>query len=61
MKKIIYTLLLLAAFVHSGNAQLVSYSLQQSFTEQQLDSFLNTTGFSLPVSPQYDIVVYQLI
>jgi hypothetical protein len=61
MKKIIYTLLLLAAFVHSGNAQLVSYSLQQSFTEQQLDSFLNTTGFSLPVSPQYDIDVYQVI
>jgi pimeloyl-ACP methyl ester carboxylesterase len=61
MKKIIYTFLLLTAVVHFGKAQLVSYTLQQSFTEQQLDSFLNTTGFSLPVSPQYDIDVYQVI
>lgn len=41
--------------------QLVSYTLQQSFTKAQLDSFLNTTGFALPVTPQYDIDVYQVI
>ncbi len=45
----------------SSNAQLVSYSLQQSFTVSQLDSFLSSTGFNLPVAPQYAIDVYQVI
>jgi hypothetical protein len=43
------------------NAQMVSYSLQESFTIASLDSFLNSTGISLPIPPQYDIDVYQVI
>jgi hypothetical protein len=61
MKKIFTTLSLLALIVCYSSAQLVSYRLQQSFTKTSLDSFLNTTGFSLPVPPQYDVEVYQVI
>jgi pimeloyl-ACP methyl ester carboxylesterase len=43
------------------NAQMVSYTLQESFTIAQLDSVLSATGFALPISPQYDIEVYQVI
>lgn len=60
MKKI-YTALLLVFSLFFANAQLVSYKLQQSFTKTQLDSFLAVVGFSLPVAPQYDIEVYQVI
>lgn len=55
---------LLAVFIISilpVRAQLVSYDLQESFTASQLDSFLTTTGFNLPVSPQYAIDVYHVI
>ncbi len=48
-------------FAHSVSAQMVSYKLQQGFTKLELDSFLNTTGFSLPIAPQYDVDVYQVI
>jgi hypothetical protein len=43
------------------NAQMVSYTLQASYTKAQLDSLLSATGFSLPIPPQYDIEVYQII
>jgi len=60
MKKI-YSTFLFAAILLSANAQLVSYKLQQSFSKTQLDSFLAVVGFNLPVAPQYDIEVYQVI
>ncbi len=60
MKKYLLFSFTLFFFVKS-DAQLVSYSLQQSFTVTQLDSFLNSTGFNLPVVPQYAIDVYQVI
>ncbi|MES2621843.1 MAG: T9SS type A sorting domain-containing protein [Bacteroidota bacterium] len=54
--------LLFALFLHyTSSAQLVSYHLQQSFTVFSLDSFLSLSGFSLPIAPQYDIDVYQVI
>ncbi|MBK8659383.1 MAG: hypothetical protein IPN22_11085 [Bacteroidetes bacterium] len=46
MKHIFYAAFSLFTFMGTANAQLVSYTLQQSFTAQQLDRFLNTTGFS---------------
>lgn len=61
MKKLLPFCIACLLFIVSAKAQLVSYHLQQSFTKQQLDSFLNTTGFSLPVSPKYDIDVYEVI
>jgi hypothetical protein len=42
-------------------AQMVSYTLQQSFTKAQLDSLFSSSGFSLPVSAQYGVEVYQVI
>jgi pimeloyl-ACP methyl ester carboxylesterase len=60
MKK--YLLFGIALFLSfNSNAQLVSYSLQLSYTVAQLDSFFTATGFTLPVPPQYDIDVYQVI
>lgn len=59
--KNIYTLVFAILLFMTSSAQLVSYTLQQSFTKTQLDSFLSSTGFNLPVSPQYDIEVYQVI
>lgn len=59
--KHLFTLLIPFLFSASVSAQMVSYTLQESFTKQQLDSFLNTTGFSLPISPQYGVDVYQVI
>jgi hypothetical protein len=61
MKNRFTSLLLLLVVAISAQAQLVSYTLQQSFTKSQLDSFLATTGFALPVTPQYDIDVYKVI
>ena len=61
MKKLFSAIVLVLLFSGYASAQLVSYHIQQSFTAHELDSFLNTTGFSLPVSPQYDIDVYQVI
>ena len=61
MKKIFTPLLFLLFFAAAVQAQMVRYTLQQSFTKNQLDSFLQTTGFSLPIAPQYDIDVYQII
>jgi hypothetical protein len=61
MKHIFSFLSFIFIFTYSALAQMVSYSLQQSFTKLELDSFLNTTGFSLPIAPQYDIDVYQVI
>src|SRR6188508_175432 len=40
---------------------MVSYHLQISYTVAQLDSFLDASGFSLPIAPQYAIDVYQVI
>lgn len=61
MKKI-FTILYLTFVYSLSNAQvLVSYSLQESFTKNQLDSVLSVTGFSLPIQPQYGIDVYQVI
>lgn len=57
----LYVVLALLFFAFRSNAQLVNYHLQQSYTAAQLDSFLNSTGFSLPVAPQYAIDVYQVI
>jgi len=61
MKKLFSAFIILFLFQYSSKAQLVSYHLQQSFTAHELDSFLSTTGFSLPIAPQYDIDVYQVI
>ncbi len=61
MKKTVLTFAVSLLFAGFCSAQLVSYTLQQSFTKTQLDSFLNSTGFSLPIGPQYDIDVYQVI
>jgi len=60
MKKL-STSLFLVLFAFIANAQMVSYTLQESFTIASLDSFLNSTGISLPIPPQYDIDVYQVI
>ncbi len=60
MKKI-FTPLFFFFFITAVQAQMVRYTLQQSFTKTQLDSFLQTTGFSLPIAPQYDIDIYQVI
>lgn len=61
MKKF-FPLVFLVLFLGSRmQAQMVSYVLQQSFTVNQLDSFLSGTGFNLPVSPQYAVDVYQVI
>lgn len=61
MKKTVLTFAVSLLFAAFCSAQLVSYTLQQSFTKTQLDSFLNSTGFNLPIGPQYDIDVYQVI
>lgn len=61
MKKLFTAFAFLFFLQHNSNAQLVSYQIQQSFTANELDSFLSTTGFSLPVLPQYDVEVYQVI
>lgn len=61
MKKFsFYALFLLYAF-QPVKSQLISYNLQQTFTAAQLDGFLSGTGFSLPVAPQYNIAVYQVL
>jgi hypothetical protein len=56
----IITIMLLCG-IFTANAQMVSYNLQQSFTKSELDSFLSLSGFALPIQPQYDIDVYQVI
>jgi len=61
MKKISSLLTMFLCSMFISNAQLVSYTLQESFTKTSLDSFLSLTGFSLPILPQYDIDVYQVI
>lgn len=61
MKKFCTALSLFLFLTYSSTAQLVSYHLQQSFTVASLDSFLSLSGFSLPIAPQYDIDVYQVI
>ncbi len=61
MKKVATYVLFLLFFAIESKGQITSYHLQQSFTKTELDSFLQTTGFSLPVAPQYDIDVYQVI
>jgi hypothetical protein len=61
MKKILPLFICFCLFDGFLRAQMVSYHLQQSFTKNQLDSFLQTTGFSLPIAPQYDIDIYQVI
>lgn len=61
MKKISALCLLVFAIFFSNAQVLVSYSLQESFTKNQLDSVLSVTGFSLPIQPQYGIDVYQVI
>ncbi len=55
------TFLVLILSSYFSSAQMVSYHVQQSFTAAQLDTFLSTTGFSLPIAPQYAIDVYQVI
>ncbi len=61
MKKLFTALAVFFLFHHTSNAQLVSYRIQQSFTANELDSFLSTTGFALPILPQYDVDIYQVI
>src|SRR3954470_8296547 len=61
MKKLYASLFLIVGLALSSTAQMVSYHLQQSFTVASLDSFLNAQGFSLPLVPQYDVDVYQVI
>jgi pimeloyl-ACP methyl ester carboxylesterase len=61
MRKISTVFILFLMLQFSAKSQLVSWRLQQSFTVAGLDSFLSSTGFSLPISPQYPVDVYQLI
>ncbi len=61
MKKSLFLLVVAVSGWLGSDAQMVSYVLQQSLTKEQLDSTLSATGFSLPVPPQYDIEVYQVI
>lgn len=61
MKKSILFVFAFTCIYINATAQLVSYTLQQSFTKAGLDSFLSNTGFALPIGPQYDIDVYQVI
>src|SRR4051812_2165518 len=61
MKKLFASLSFIILFAYSSSAQMVSYHLQQSFTVASLDSFLNAQGFALPVTPKYDVDVYQII
>lgn len=57
----LFATIIFILFVSISNAQMVSYTLQESFTKDQLDSTLAATGFNLPIPPQYDIEVYQVI
>lgn len=59
VKKVLF--LCCCCIVFQSTAQLVSYHLQRSYTVSQLDSFFNASGFSLPISPRYNIDVYQVI
>lgn len=61
MKKLLLSIFTLFFFTGFNNAQLVSYTLQESFTVAQLQSLLDNTGFALPIPPQYDVDIYQVI
>ncbi|MEX2590371.1 MAG: T9SS type A sorting domain-containing protein [Chitinophagales bacterium] len=60
MRKIILSLALSISIVFGIKAQLVSYSIQDSFTKQELRTFLDNSGFGLPITPKYDVDVYQI-
>lgn len=59
MNKFLYTFLILFSFV-SLKSQLISYKLQESFTKSELQSFLDNSGFQLPLLPQYEVDIYQI-
>lgn len=61
MQKTILSLALTLLVSLAVQAQLVSYNLQESYTTQQLSDFLDNSGFSLPVTPNYEVDVYQII
>ena len=60
MRKYILSLALSFLVFWGANAQLVSYNLQESFTIQELSTFLNNSGFALPIAPKYEVDVYQI-
>ncbi|GIV33501.1 MAG: hypothetical protein KatS3mg031_1036 [Chitinophagales bacterium] len=60
MKKCGYLLLILCSFT-SAKGQLVSYSLMQSYTVQQLDSLLTALGIGVLIAPEYPIDFYKVI
>lgn len=61
MKKTLLSFLTLTLLFSISKAQLVSYSLQESFTIDQLQTFLDNSGFALPLPPRYDVDIYQVI
>lgn len=60
MKKTALLLTISLLLSLATNAQLVSYNLQESFTTQELSTFLSNSGFGLPVTPSYEVDVYQI-
>lgn len=61
MRKSLNLLILVIISSLTLKAQLVSYNLQESFTKQELSTFLNNSGFSLPITPKYEVDVYQIL
>lgn len=62
MKKLLLAFATLSFFIGQNKAQrLVSYTLQESFTVAQLQTFLDNSGFALPIPPQYDVDIYQVV
>lgn len=59
MKKF-YLLFIAFSLSFSVKAQLVSYQLQESFNIPDLQAFLDNSGFALPLTPQYEVDVYQI-
>jgi hypothetical protein len=61
MKKNLLSFFIPTFLFFVSQAQLVSYSLQESYTIAELQAFLDNSGFALPIPPQYDVDVYQVV
>jgi hypothetical protein len=61
MKKFLLSFFIPTFLFFVSQAQLVSYSLQESYTVAELQAFLDNSGFALPIPPLYDVDVYQVI
>jgi hypothetical protein len=61
MKNKLLSFIVATLFFFVSQAQLVSYNLQESFTVAELQTFLDNSGFSLPIPPLYDVDIYQVV